>query len=228
MDGSNKLKTILTTLSSLKTNHKLKDRRNSINKFKNQIQSLSAVVDIWWSWVDQCLTASGHELTTLNWVKNQLLPTVYWQQKLKHTKNPNFRKDYQAAYLKALQLLEQHPITISLNSSNRESWWHWAVWMVSKFQRSSSPIEGRNGYLSQIHHSHRGLSNKRLQVSTVIHNFYIKRSDGTTAAQRLFGRQFPDLFEYLIKNISDLPQPRKPRRPNSIIRIHTACPCSVP
>ena len=223
---STNLKTILTTLSSLKTNHKLKDRRNSIKKFKNQIQSLSAIVDIWWSWVDQCLATSGHKLTTLNWVKNHLLPTVYWQQKIKHTKNPSFRKDYQTAYLKALQLLEQHPITLSLSPSNKESWWHWAVWMVSKFQRSSSPIEGRNGYLSQIHHSHRGLSNKRLQVSTVIHNFYIKRSDGTTAAQRLFGRQFPNLFDYLIKNIPDLPQPRKSRKPHCIIR--TACPCSVP
>jgi len=36
----------------------------------------------------------------------------------------------------------------------------------------------------------RGLSQRRLQVLTVIHNFDLKRSDGSTAAQRLFGRQF--------------------------------------
>jgi len=34
-----------------------------------------------------------------------------------------------------------------------------------------------------------GLSQRRL-VLTVIHNFDLKRSDGSTAAQRLFGRQF--------------------------------------
>jgi len=33
-----------------------------------------------------------------------------------------------------------------------------------------------------------GLSQRRLQVLTVIHNFDLKRSDGSTAAQRLFGR----------------------------------------
>ena len=95
---------------------------------------------------------------------------------------------------------------------DQQQWWNWAVWMVTKFQRSSSPVEGRNGYLSQVDHNRRGLSTKRLQVSTVIHNFYLKRSDGTTAAQRLFGRNFPDLFEYLVEHIRELPQPRKPRK----------------
>ena len=84
--------------------------------------------------------------------------------------------------------------------------------MVSKFQRSSSAVEGRNGYLSQVHHNRRGLSSKRLHVSTVIHNFSLKRSDGTTAAERLFGQKFPDLFEYLVENIGELPHPRKSRK----------------
>ena len=73
-------------------------------------------------------------------------------------------------------------------------------------------VEGRNGYLSQVHHNRRGLSSKRLQVSTIIHNFSLKRNDGTTAAERLFGQQFPDLFEYLVESIGELPQPRKSRK----------------
>lgn len=64
----------------------------------------------------------------------------------------------------------------------------------------------RNGYLSQIHHNRRGLSSKRLKVATIIHNFALFRNDGTTAASRLFGQQFPDLFEYLVENIGELPQ----------------------
>jgi hypothetical protein len=73
-------------------------------------------------------------------------------------------------------------------------------------------VEGRNGYLSQIHHNRRGLSDKRLKVATIIHNFALKRNDDTTAASRLFGQQFPDLFEYLVENIGELPQPRKSRK----------------
>ena len=122
------------------------------------------------------------------------------------------REDYQAACLKAFDCFRIHPLTVSLNQLEREKWWHWAIWMVSKFQRSSSAVEGRNGYLSQVHHNRRGLSSKRLQVSTVIHNFSLKRSDGTTAAERLFGQKFPDLFEYLVENIGELPQPRKSRK----------------
>ena len=146
------------------------------------------------------------------WVREYLLQVIYWQQQASRTKNPNLRKDYQAAYIRAKQNFEQHPFTQNLNQKDREQWWNWGIWIVSKFQRSSSAVEGRNGYLSQIHHNRRGLSSKRLKVATVIHNFALKRNDGSTAAERLFGQQFPDLFEYLVENIGELPQPRKSRK----------------
>ena len=58
-----------------------------------------------------------------------------------------------------------------------------------------------------------------LQVLTVIHNFDLKRADGTTAAQRLFGHEFPDLFEWMLTQVGDLPPPRrsaKARQPKPI------------
>lgn len=99
-----------------------------------------------------------------------------------------------------------------LSQPEKEQWWNWAKWMLSKFQRSSSAVEGRNGALSGVHHHRRGLSPQRLKVSMVIHNFFLKRDNGTTAAQRLFGQPFPDLFEDLLENMGELPQPRKPRK----------------
>lgn len=39
-------------------------------------------------------------------------------------------------------------------------------------------------------------------------NFDLKRSDGTTAAQRLFGRQFPNLFAWVMERMGELPRPR--------------------
>ena len=126
----------LHTLQTVQQTHHLKDPRNGIGKLKNQIESLSAVVDLWWSWVDHCLAVRGCELNVVNWVKEQLLPAVYWQQQVQRTKNPDLRKDYQATYIKAQELLRIHPVTVSLSLSTRESWWNWAIWMVSKFQRS--------------------------------------------------------------------------------------------
>ncbi len=41
--------------------------------------------------------------------------------------------------------------------------------------------------LSRLHHTSRGLDAQTLAVLTVIHNFDIRRGDGTTPAQRLFG-----------------------------------------
>jgi hypothetical protein len=46
-------------------------------------------------------------------------------------------------------------------------------------------------------------------VLTIIHNFDLKRPDGTTAAQRLFRHEFPDLFEWRLDHIGDLPRPRR-------------------
>ena len=50
-------------------------------------------------------------------------------------------------------------------------------------------------------------------------------NDGTTAAERLFGREFPELFEYLVENIGELPQPRKsPKSSNPEILTLPAVP----
>jgi hypothetical protein len=48
------------------------------------------------------------------------------------------------------------------------------------FQRSSSAVEGRNGQLSLHHHGRHRLSDRKLAALTAVHNFHIRRADGTT------------------------------------------------
>jgi hypothetical protein len=50
------------------------------------------------------------------------------------------------------------------------------------FQRSSSCVEGRNAQLALRHQGIHRLGEKQLKALTVVHNYYIKRRDGTTAA----------------------------------------------
>ncbi len=76
------------------------------------------------------------------------------------------------------------------------------------FQRSSSCVEGRNGQLSLRHHGLRELSPRKLRVLGVLHNFVIKRSEGTTAANRFFGQPHRELFGWLIEK---MPLPSRPR-----------------
>ena len=80
------------------------------------------------------------------------------------------------------------------------------------FQRASSCVEGRNGQLSLRHHSFHRLSNRKLRALTVVHNFFIKRRDGTTAAERFFGSVHRDLFEVLLEKV-DLPGRPARKRP---------------
>ncbi len=87
------------------------------------------------------------------------------------------------------------------------------------FQRSSSCVEGRNGRLSQWEHSQRRLSPKKLAGLTVIHNFLIQRSDGTTAAQRFFGAKPRELFDWLLQRIPHPPRPAKRRKKPAPYRL---------
>ena len=76
------------------------------------------------------------------------------------------------------------------------------------WQRSTSSIEGRNGYLSQKHHDLRGINDRKLACLTHLHNFYARRSDGTTAARRFFGRDHLDLARETIASMGNLKRPR--------------------
>ncbi len=86
-----KLEDIQATLQNIYTTHKLQAPRNGIRKLKNQIQSLSAIVDLWWSIVDQCLANQDYEVNVCLWVREYLLPVIYWQQQSQRTKNPSFK-----------------------------------------------------------------------------------------------------------------------------------------
>ena len=108
-----------------------------------------------------------------------------------------------------MEHLATHVLTQQMEVDTRQQWIEWARWMCAKYQRTSSAVEGRNGYLSGLHHAGRGLSEQQLRVLTVIHNFDLKRADGTTAAQRLFNHQFPDLFEWIVDYIDELPVARR-------------------
>jgi len=75
-------------------------------------------------------------------------------------------------------------------------------------------VEGRNGLLALYHHGQHGLSPQRLGALTVLHNYWVRRADGSTAAQRFFGQPPRDLFAWLLERFPDPPRPAK-RRPKA-------------
>ena len=81
-----------------------------------------------------------------------------------------------------------------------------AVAMADEFQRSSSMVEGRNGHLSLRHHAFHELSPRKRKVLTIIHNFVSRRTDGTTASERLSGLRADDLIDFLCQKIKSYPR----------------------
>jgi hypothetical protein len=73
--------------------------------------------------------------------------------------------------------------------------------LAETFQRSSSCVEGRNGALSLNHHRFHRLNARTLKALTIVHNFDVRRSDGTTAAERFFEAKHANLFDSLVANV---------------------------
>ena len=137
-----------------------------------------------------------------------MLPLLYWQEQIQKTQSADRRLCYQQAFEKAQQQWQMHPLSAKIDQQTLEKWKQWGLEKVRGFQRTSSAVEGRNGYLSQMNDNRRGLNQQRLKVMSIIHNFDIYDQDRTTPAQRLFGREFPDLLEALIEQVQDIPRPR--------------------
>ena len=181
-------------------------------KLRNQFQPLAVSISFWWFLVRETLQDLVIDDVKLEqWLTTTLLPVVYWHHKMQQTKSHKVKEKYRQAWILASDKFKAHPLTATLPESEIQRWLMWADNMARQFQRSSSAVEGRNGCLSQMYHNGRGLTEKRLRALTVIHNYGIKREDGTTAAMRLFDTEFPDLFSWLLGSMGELPLPRKDR-----------------
>jgi Family of unknown function (DUF6399) len=98
--------------------------------------------------------------------------------------------------LGALNPLEQHQLR------------HKAQTLAEVFQRSSSNVEGSNGYLALRNHQLRGLDYPRKRAClTAIHNFFLTRTDGTTAAERFFGQKPRSMFAAILASVEIPPAP---------------------
>jgi len=202
----------------------VKDNKDASGKFRRQIEDVASIVDAWWLWTKESLTGNiGAE--TRDWLLYVLLPVVYWYHQFQKTQNSEMRKLYQKAWREAQTAFANHPVTKTISEKDMELWLNWAKWASGNFHRASSPVEGRNGYLSQSYHNGRGLPSRRLSALTVIHNYDTQQTDGSTPAQRLYNTQFPDLFEWLLEHMDALPLPRKSRKP---IAHNPLVACPVP
>ena len=191
--------------------------QKAIDTFEDHIDSWAQGIDAWRQWVTLSLHTQTPDQTIRDWVLMALLPWVYWTQQADKTRQPALKHRYQQAASTAFDGLLAQSLTLQLDDNELKRWVLWCQDFCAKYQRTSSAVEGRNGYLSKLHHASRGFSEQSLKALTIIHNFDLKRPDGTTAAQRLFDYEFPDLFDWVVNHMGALPlarQSQKAQRPN--------------
>ena len=86
-----------------------------------------------------------------------------------------------------------------------------AAKLAEVLQRSSSNVEGRNGYLSRRNPPLRGRDHPRKRAClTAVHNFFLTRPDGTTAAERFFGQKPRCMFTAILASVAIPPVPLSP------------------
>lgn len=146
----------------------------------------------------------------------QLIPAIYLDRVADRCTHAEQRRSLRASSAQLLEPLRQPEQAFqALATDERQRLEQVAAECADLFQRSSSCVEGRNGQLSLHHHGHHRLSDRKLAALTAVHNFFIRRPDGTTAAERFFGRPPAPLFAQLLERLPLPPSParRRPRLP---------------
>lgn len=202
----------LRQLKRLAKRLNLSKGETEIETFRTHLPSIAQGLSLWWQSVVDELTQKNPDLATQAWVVSALLPSVYWHQQADKTRTSSLKTIYREAAHQADQTLKTHPMAAQMSPEVYQDWLLWAHRQCTRFQRTSSAIEGRNGQLSRLHQATRGFSPQLLKALTIIHNFDTQRADGSTPAERLFEQSFPCLFEWLVGQVTDLPLPRKSKK----------------
>jgi Family of unknown function (DUF6399) len=148
-------------------------------------------------------------------VYDQILPGLYWQQAARRARTAEEQHHHE---ILAERLLREGWATggvlSQLSAEQQQAVQRVSHEVVGLFARSSSAVEGRNGRLALFHHGQTRLSAGRLKALTTVHNYLVERADGTTAAERFFGKKPRDLFAWLLERLPDLPRPaaKRPHR----------------
>lgn len=180
-----------------------------IKKARKMIPLMVNTLCFCWTLINTILKAEALPASLDKAMREILIPLEYLQRAKKKAKGANSRKKINMAMAILGKILAQMPEWKHLTQEEKNRLFALAGSCADVFQRSSSCVEGRNGYLSLRHHGLHHLSDRKLAVLTVIHNFFIRRDDNTTAAERFFEKSHREIMEYLVQKMSYPPRPGK-------------------
>lgn len=182
-----------------------------IEKAQRVIPSWCATLTWWQGLVTRTLAEEGLSEALLGVMREILIPLRYLESVQARASQAAARRRLDPVVGTLRARLASATAWSALPERTRQGLESTAVWLASHFVRASSAVEGHNGFLSLRYHHRRALPPALLKALRVIHNYVLRREDGTTAAERFFGRRHDDLFEHLLEVVVPLPRPRRSR-----------------
>ena len=185
-----------------------------IEKAERVLPAMGSTIDFASGYIQREVNKLGLTASQAFAFHSKLIPASY----LKRIAQRKPKKDRAPQHIKAAELMEQafapKGNTPEIFPSEKERLKADADRLAGIFQRSSSCVEGRNGVLSFRHHGLRGISDRKRKCLTALHNYFIKRTDGKTAAERFFEDKPADLFHAILDRVGLPPRPKTPVRRN--------------
>jgi hypothetical protein len=200
-------------IESVATETQLPERCvKKIRKAKRVVVKMLATTTFFWMTVRAKVTALALSPEVEQAVHTHLIPGIYLDLVSAKVSEPQERATLQQQAQALLTPLRQAAGPLAgLVPAARRNLETVALECAQVFQRSSSCVEGRNGQLALQHHSLHRLSQRKLAALTTVHNYFIQRQDGTTAAERFFGAKPKELFEWILERVA-LPGWSAPKR----------------
>ncbi len=210
-----KMEAHYATIQTIADNADLSDNSmRRLEKAHRVFKGMIHTIAFFWSFAAQHIATIGLTPEMESIMRDILIPAFYLKlasKKAKKAKERHRLAKLSKELLARLELIDGWGI---LTDSIKDQMRTIAKDCANVFQRSSSCVEGRNGYLSLRHHGSHQLSKRKLKALTVIHNYFIQRSDQTTAAERFFESKPRNLFEFLLDQLDVSARPAKSRRVN--------------
>jgi hypothetical protein len=183
--------------------------KDKIAKSRRLIPALAATIAFFWAALSTRLRQWNLPQPVDDLMRSQLIPAYYLQIAASKASSSQERQRLRELAQSILARARSPTgLWATLDPQIRAELEETAQHCAEIFQRSSSCVEGHNGHLSLKHHALHQLTSGRLQALKVLHNYAIRRQNGTTAAQRFYGQAPRDLFTFVLDRLAFPARPR--------------------